>query len=530
MVNLSGPNDLKTYLALRHRGLSLGIVPEMAAKKDSSTPVTLDHDLDALPGVPRRLTVGELAEHVDELAARLSAAGVRPQERVALYKAPNFDVSMLAMATSRVGAVPVLLSPALDGATVGTLLDRLDRPHLVADEGKLDVLSGVPVADLTKLVITVAGHRPGAVSLADFAGAPRVRPVFHGSDEPEMITHTSGTTGVPKLVVHTPRRIRIRLRPQWVLLSLLRKRENVAIAVPFVHSRIYAAIALSLLRSMPVLFARDTDPDKIADAFLEHRPGIIEALPNAFLDWERLVDDPREPLASVKCFSSTFDAIHPRTISRLLGASRRRAPLYFQLYGQSEVGPTVGRPYFRRSAHRADGRCVGFHLPGTAWVRVVSRNGKRPSKTNPGFIEVRWRGLAKSYFGEPERFAANLNGGWWRTGDVGYRTWAGCIHLLDREVDMISGVDSSLEVEDLVLSRLGELNELVVVPGPNSEPIPVICTDDDRPVDPARWRAAVADFPQLAEPIQMPKDSIPRTATLKVRRLELSARLRDSKG
>jgi acyl-coenzyme A synthetase/AMP-(fatty) acid ligase len=513
------------YNSMRKRGLDLGVLPETAAARESSTLLTLDHDLDVLPEAGRRLTVTELADHVDDLAGRLRAAGVRPGEHIAIHKAANFDVWVLASAASRVGAIPVMLSPALDAATVAALLGRLDQPHLLTDVHKLDAMADVPLTDLTKRVIIVAGSRPGAASLADLAGASRVQPVRRAPDEPAMITHTSGTTGLPKLIVHTPRTMRVRLRPQWWLLSLMRKRETVAISVPFVHSRMYAAMALVLLKAMPVLLTRESDADKVAELFHEHRPGFIEALPNAFMEWEGLTDDPRQPFAAVKYFSSTFDAIHPRTISRLLKSSERRLPLFFQIYGQSEVGPAVGRPYFRWSAHRADGRCVGAHMPGSARVRVVSRDGKRPSERNPGFIEVRWKGLAKAYFGEQERFDANMHGGWWRTGDVGYRTKLGCIHMLDREVDMIPGVRSSLEIEDLVLSRLAELSELVVVPGPKSEPIPVICTTEDQPLDRDRWRAAVVDFPQLAEPIQIPQAELPRTATLKVKRIELSRRL-----
>jgi len=519
--------DFKIHKSIRKRGLYLGVVPEMAAARNPSTLVTLDHDLDVLPQAGRRMTVAELAGHVDDLAGRLWAAGVRPGEHLVIYKTANSDVWMLASAASRIGAVPVMLSPALDGPTVAALLNRLDHPMLLTDTAKLDVLSGVPVTDITKRVIVASGHHQDMASLSELAGAPRVEAVFRPQDEAALITHTSGTTGIPKLVVHTPRTMGARLTPQWWLLSLMRRRETVAVHIPFVHSRTFAAMALALLKEMPVLLMKESNPDEVAAFFLKHRPGFIEALPNSLMEWEGLTEDPRKPFASVKYFSSTFDAIHPRTMSRLLKSSQRRAPLFFQIYGQSEVGPAVGRPYFRGSAHKANGRCVGYAMPGSAKVRVVSRNGKRPSERNPGFIEVGWEGLAKTYFGEQERYDANRHGQWWRTGDVGYRTKLGCVHMLDREVDMIPGLRSSLEIEDVVLSRLEELSELVVVPGPKSEPVPVICTVDDRPLDPGRWRAAVADFPQLAEPIQIPQADLPRTATLKVRRIELSHRLHE---
>jgi acyl-coenzyme A synthetase/AMP-(fatty) acid ligase len=515
--------------SMRKRGLYLGVLPELAARKNGSTPFVLDHDLDVLPEAGRRLTVSGLAGHVADLAARLRAAGVRPGERVAIHKAANFDVWMLATATARVGAVPAMLSPALDAATVGALLDRLGRPHLITDAPKLAALADVPLTELTNRMITVSGTRPGAVPLADLAGSPRVEPVFQALDEPALITHTSGTTGLPKLVVHTPRTQRTRLRPQLFLLSLMRKRETVAIAIPFVHSRLYAAMALCLAKELPVLAVNHgSAPDEVATSFVEEQPGFIEALPNSFMEWAGLTDDPRKPFASVKYFSSTFDAIHPGMISRLLDSSERRAPLFFQIYGQSEVGPAVGRPYFRRSIHRTDGRCVGYALPGCARVRVVSRNGKRPSKRNPGFIEVSWDGLAKTYFGEQDRYDANRRGKWWRTGDVGYRTVRGCLHMLDREVDVIPGVHSNLEIEDFLLSRLAELSEVVVVPGSGSEPVPVVCTHEDRPLERDRWRAAVAGLPHLADPVQLPIRELPRTATLKVRRIELSRKLREN--
>jgi acyl-coenzyme A synthetase/AMP-(fatty) acid ligase len=514
------------------RGLFLGIVPETAAAKNGSTPLILDHDLDILPEVGRRLTVAQLADHVDDLAARLWGAGVRPGERVAIYKAANFDVWMLATSVARIGAIPAMLSHTLDGKTVGALLGRLDQPYLLTDPGKLDALADVPLTDLTKGVINATGFRatgsrPGTVSLPELAGSPRVAPVFQALDEPILITHTSGTTGLPKLVVHTARTIRVRLRPQLFLLAFMRKRETVAIHIPFLHSRNFAAMALSLSKAKSILLVNESDPEEVAKFFCLHQPGLIEALPNSFMEWEPLTKDPRKPFATVKYFSSTFDAIHPRTISALLNSSDRRGSLFFQLYGQSEIGPAIGRPYFPKSAHRTDGRCIGYPVPGGPRVRVVSRDGKRVSETNPGFIEVRWRGLLKTYFGEQERFDANMHGRWWRTGDVGYHTRLGCLHMLDREVDMIPGVRSSLEIEDLVLSRMSELTELVVVPGPNSEPIPVICTTGDQPLDRDRWRAAVADFPALADPIQIPFAELPRTATMKVRRIELSHLLRE---
>lgn len=137
-------------------------------------------------------------------------------------------------------------------------------------------------------------------------------------------------------------------------------------------------------------------------------------------------------------------------------------------------------------------------------------------------------GRALTYYGEQERFEQQVIGEWWRGGDVGYRTRWGCLHLLDREVDVIEGIDSTLEVEDAVLHRLEELTELVVVPGPDKRPVPVVCTRGDVPLDLERWQAAVADQPALGAPVQRRLADLPRTATAKIRRLELARQLAES--
>ncbi|MFD9902645.1 AMP-binding protein [Streptomyces sp. NPDC059063] len=512
------------YASIQKRGLHLGLLPQMAAAVNPTTPIHLDHDLDALPEAGRHLTIAQYAAHVADLAARLKAAGVQAGEHVVIHKKANADHWMLAAAVSRIGAIVVNLSPALDPQTVAVLLERIGRPTLLTDGATHDRLSTeLDLPSLTQRVITSAQPRPATVFLGDLADAQPATPVLRPIDEPAVITHTSGTTGIPKLVVHTPRTQGIRLVPQWRLLSLLRGRQTVAIHIPFVHSRMVAAMTLALLKQYPLLLMREKDPAQVADQLLTHRPALIEALPNSLMEWEQLTNDPRAPFASVKVFSSTFDAIHPATMSRLLNASHRRGALFFQIYGQSEVGPAVGRAYFRRTAHKANGRCVGWPMPhGAAKIRVVPRNNQPPTPQNPGRIEVAWPGLAPTYHGEQHRYNANRNGPWWQTGDIGYRTRYGCLHLLDRETDMIPGIHSTLHIEDTLLAALPELTELVIIQGPHNQPVPVITTHNDTPLNPDRWHTATTPFPQLTTPLHIPHNQLPRTATLKVQRHTLT--------
>lgn len=508
---------------LGNKGIRLGTVFDRAAARHPAGPVYLDHELDIAPELGSRLTLTEIAELIDDFASRLWAAQVRPGAHVVIHKSDNFDISLLAYCVARVGGVPVLLSPKLDGATTCRLLERLGRPTLVADQARLEHDLTAEVFDLTERVLLAAGTFPGATSLASLAGAERVRPIARPQDLPALITHTSGTTGLPKLAVQTGHTIQARCRPQSTLLAPVGRHEPIAIHVSFAHSRMISGTALFALRGHPLIVLRDDDAERAAEMFARVPPGVIETHPNTLLHWERLAKHPAKPLAKVRCFSNTFDAIHPRTVEILLKASERSRPFFAQTYGQSETGAIAARTYTRRHTSASDGRCVGLTFPGITDLRVVSRDGRPPTKDSPGRIEVRSAGQIITYLGEDARFDEQLTAdGWWQMGDLGYRTKWRCLHLLDREVDEIPGISSTLDLEDKLFTRLPELLEVIIVPGPDGLAVPVVCTQDDVPLDADRWRAAVTDLPELAGPLQRRLDELPHTATTKVKRLELA--------
>jgi len=514
---------------IANRGIRLGTLFDRAAARHPDSPVLLDHLLDIAPERGTELTVTALADLVSDFASRLWAAGVRTGDHVVIYKSDGFDITLLACVTARLGAIPVLLSPKLDGTTVGVLLRRVERPFLLTDRAKLDADLAEDVFDVAASVLLASGEHPRATALASLASSPRVPAVPVSPHHPTLVTHTSGTTGVPKLAVHTGHTFQARYRPQATVVSVVGRREPIAVHVSFVHSRMFTAMPIAVLKGHPLIVLKDDDPATVGDLFCRVPPGLIEAHPNTFLRWEAMTEDPREPLASVKYFSSTFDAIHPRTVHHLLGASRRRGALFAQAYGQSEVGPIAARTYGRRRGAEADGRCVGVPFLGMTGVRVVSRDGRPPTKSSPGFIEVRSDGRIVTYLGEQERWDKQVTDGWWRMGDMGYRTRWGCLHLLDREVDVIPGIDSTLEIEDKLFARLPELVEVIIVPGEGGGAIPVVCIRDDIPLDPECWRRAVATLPAMAPPVQWRLEDLPQTATMKIKRLELGQLLTTSR-
>jgi acetoacetyl-CoA synthetase len=173
--------------------------------------------------VRRRMSFAEVYDAVSRTAQALSAAGVKQGDRVAAFM-PNMPETIIFMlAASSLGAVWSSCSP--DFGTQGVLdrFGQIEPKILFAVEGyhyNGKLIDTVPrVAEIAKhlptlnrtIVVSYTRERPdissvpGGVHLGDFVSR------FRGKDinferlpfnHPLYILYSSGTTGVPKCIVH----------------------------------------------------------------------------------------------------------------------------------------------------------------------------------------------------------------------------------------------------------------------------------------------------------------------------------------
>lgn len=496
----------------------LGDLFASGAERHPDLPIRLDRPLGIAPTLGTDLRLEQVARLTSETADRLRRAGVGPGDRVAIVKRQNLDINVLQCAVAQIGAVPAMLSNHSSAATLGKLFERLRLPHVITDPATREA-GGLPEGDLDQLVRNVITVGPGDFDVEQRSSRSAELSLQNENGQVAVIVHTSGTTGVPKLVGYSNHTMDVQTGSQIWATRLLGLHERAAILLTYVHGRIPSALRVCVTRGFPLLILTDPDPRTAGPLMAETRPGIIETFPNVYIYWEQLAEHPSRPLATIRCFISTFDAVHPRTIRTLLRVSKRHVPLYLQGYGLTETGPLAYKVYTRAIVERTDPRCMGHPLPGFSRLQV-----RRREKGRPGEIWARVRSGAVMYVGEPERVAPGPNGEWWNTGDIGYRTKLGCYHLLDRAVDEPPEVRSALITEDELLDRLPQVSEVLVLPDPGGPPRPVVATADGKPLDPGVW-ARAADGRPLAEPIYCRWEDIPRTSTWKVRRVELRRQL-----
>lgn len=536
----------------------MGVLFDECAARGSATRVRLDRPFDIDADARTEHTVPQLAALVAEAAGWLAAAGAGPGDRVAIVKDNHWDYDLLACAAVRIGAVPAQLSGHLSGEALGTLLHRLG-PALLVTTGELlarirKETDAEPAAAATLLLDAASGDTspgstgpggtgrdlggpggrgPGVLALDDVRGHTPPAPHRRGDDEPLIVHHTSGTTGVPKLVAHSTRTIVGKLaRAEAVPAPKIgiRPGDTLVNASSYAHGRTFCWTGVALCRApsgITVLTGHDPD---LADPLLRaHPPTVMEALPSACVALQPLTEGLDNPFRRLRTVISTYDAVHPPTVAAYLRASRHPAPVWMEGWGQTETGPLTFRFHTRGSlrkaaAGRADTRNLGHPVPGRTRLRVVDPDTfERMPPGRPGLVLARTGALALGYVGEIGRWAAKTHGGWWNTGDYGTRRRDGSLVLLDREVDRTPQF-SCLRTEDLLESRLPEVQECVVLAEPDRTPLPVVVTADGT-LDGDRWSRAVRGLPVLREPAVLTWDDVPRTGTGKVRRRALLQQL-----
>jgi acyl-CoA synthetase (AMP-forming)/AMP-acid ligase II len=367
------------------------------------------------------------------LAATLAARGVGAGDRVALMSANRPEWIVAVRAIWRLGASVVLFSPAWKQAETEHALTITEPAHAVGDH---PVLAGLmPMLNLDD-PIEPREDAQEAVAEPD-------------QKSEAVLVFSSGTTGLPKAVIHTHGSLRAAIN-HWRDALELTSADRIQVTTPPSHILGLLNIATALELGIWMRLHRRFDLDRMLSAIEADKITVEMAVAPIAL---ALANHPRLESYDLSSLRFIMWGATPVTASVAQTVTRRTGVAWVPAYGASELPVIACNPV--RGA-RLDS--AGKPVPGVE-LRVVSlETGHQVQAAGEtGEIQLRAPSLMSGYL-PAEETAASFDDGWYRTGDVGYVEPDGWVHLTDRSKEMIKvrGFQvAPAEVEGVLLGHPG---------------------------------------------------------------------------
>ena len=495
-----------------HEPLHLYKNYEKASIDFPDTKIYVDQVLSAFPEFGLETTYQESLKFIQKRAFQLASLGIKATEKVMVYKSSAVDTYWLACSISYLGAIPVMTSAHLPATIIDTFFERLEDAWLIYDDETAE-----------KVMLLQEKNKAKALSIQEIQEQIETITPFISLDTNEIsyMTHTSGTTGIPKLIAHSANSMGWRTAFQKSIFSKMKEKGLLAFHISPVHSRFNIGMSSLMSLGFSYLAIKDPSIQNIEHLLQQYQPIGIETHPNNFVQWSTLAKVHPELFENTRYYHSTFDAINKETMATFLKTNRKKNGIYLQIYGQSECGPAIVRKHTLESLPGINIRNMGIGFEHFTKARIATNDGTLLPTNTPGNIQLYSKGRALTYFKEDNRFQENVYDEWWDTGDYGLINDKGELLLHDRQVDLVETLESTLAIEDYLLDHLAFLEEVVIIRDNHGYPQPIVAIADGEFFQEELWCKAIENLPHLNEPIMMEYEKIPRTATMKVQRREL---------
>lgn len=489
----------------------------------------IDHSLD----------YSELFTLTERCAAALAELGVAPGDTVAVQLTDRWELAVLALGCLRAGARICPLLPIYRRRELRTMLGLTEpRVFITMTEhdgeplGRLALDLAAEVPALAHVALS-GDPLPGTLAFEEFflttpwEDRHDIAGRELGPDDPYLVLFTSGTTGEPKGVLHSPNTLYAAIRGEadvyglddtlvmattsaythytgFVQGMLMPVMLGGTMVIPEVHD---GPAVLDLLAATGVTFCYAA-PHYVAGMLAAHRAG------------------PR-PLPALELLVSGSAPIPPQFVEEVAGAFGIRL---HSLWGMSENGPvTMTRP--------TDPPDWAAHSDGAPIPGMRCRIDPIPGQPEgAGTLLVRGPAQCLGYYRREELYAAQLREGWFDTGDLARPDGRGGIRITGRVKDCIlrnAFIVPVAEIEAL-LERHPKIAEAAVVgipeaqredeticavitPAPSGAPLTL-----EEVRDHLRGTGMSATYwPERLELVGV----LPRTVTGKIRKTELRERL-----
>ena len=385
-----------------------------------------------------QLSYAQLDALSDRFAAGLRASGVAPGETVGLQlpNIPQFLIAYFGML--KAGCVAVPLNVLLKAPEVSYCLGDAQARALVTWAGFADeAIKGAGEAGVGAVYVV---NTPGVM---EFSAARRFEellavepeaPLLEQTDpgDTAVIVYTSGTTGTPKGAELTHYQLYMNADTPGRLFGI-RDDDVVMVVLPLFHvfglsSQLNVCVRFGATMSLVPRF----DASKVLEVMQRDGVTVFEGVPTMYV---ALLQHPNLADYDVSKLRVGVSGGAPIPAEVLDSFEEEFGIVILEGYGLTETASTTT---FNVSAEERKIYSVGKPIWGVE-VQIWD-DDSRPLPAGPdhvGEIVIRGVNVMRGYFGNPKATAEAFAGGWFHSGDLGYRDQDGFYFIVDRKKDLI---------------------------------------------------------------------------------------------
>ncbi len=448
-------------------------------------------------------TFRELEDETNRIAHGLKEAGMKRGMRTIVLVRASLDFFSLFFAILRIGAVPVMIDPAMGRANLIDSLASVRAEAFVALSiaHVLRILKSKAFKDV-KVVVTV-GRRWfwGGYTLDKIKKMGSTKPfplVKTRPDEMAAIFFTSGSTGPPKGVVYEHSMI---LSQMEYIASLGYRHGEVDLSTFPLFALYDAAQGLpAIIPDMDPTKPGDADPAKLVAAIHKYKCTHMFGSPALLTNLANYSEKTGEKIPSMKVILTAGAPVHPVLLRKLNKMIAKEGQI-FTPYGATESLPVsrIGSNEILsdtwKKTEKGGGTCVGKPFPGMK-VKIIKideapidsiKKIKELKTGEIGEIIVQGGVTTREYFAKPKANAAakipdpgSKVGFWHRMGDIGYFDDTGRLWFCGRnahKVETKKGYMFTVPCEAIFNTHEKVFRSALVGVGKAGSQKPVLCVE-----------------------------------------------------